>query len=154
VANVLLVDDDAENLWALRIALEGDGHRVIVAGDARRAMGVLSREHVQLMVTDLEMPEMNGAQLCLWVRSQPAHGELPIVMLSAAPEPAGCPRCWTRFLRKPADLGDLSRVIHAHVAARLTGRRRSLCKVCAYAALKCQDPSASRWPAVNADCWP
>ena len=73
VANVLLVDDDAENLWSLQLALESDGHHVSVAGDANCALDILCRESIQLMITDYEMPGIDGAELCRLVHEQPAH---------------------------------------------------------------------------------
>ncbi|WP_242681881.1 response regulator [Paraburkholderia hospita] len=97
VANLLLVDDDAENLASLQLALESDGHHVSIAGDASRAMEMLMREPIELVVTDYEMPGMDGAEFCRQVRAQPAHRDLPIVMLSAGPEPVCVLRCWTLF---------------------------------------------------------
>ena len=150
MANILLVDDDFENLWSLQIALEGDGHRVMVATDARQALALLRREPVELMIIDYEMPGIDGVRLCWMTRSLTAYSLLPIVMLSAATEPAHGPRAWTHFLRKPASIHDLATLIDAHVAARLTRATH----VSAGAMRRCADPAASRWAAVNAGCWP
>ena len=130
MATVLLVDD-AENLWPLQTALERDGHRVSVAGDARRALDVLNRERVQLVITDYEMPDTDGATLCRLLRARPGCAELPIIMLSAAPEPVHGARHRTRFPRKRASIRELStyrfprggtanarRVIRWHPSAR------------------------------------
>jgi CheY-like chemotaxis protein len=73
VANLLLVDDDAENLASLQLALESDGHHVSIAGDASRAMEMLMSEPIELVVTDYEMPGMDGTEFCRQVRAQPAH---------------------------------------------------------------------------------
>lgn len=93
MANILLVDDDLENLWALQLALEADGHRVVAVEDAGRALDLLRREPVHFMITDYEMPLVDGAQLCRMVRAWGALS-LPIVMLSAAPEPVSAPGAW------------------------------------------------------------
>jgi DNA-binding response OmpR family regulator len=151
MANILLVDDDLENLWSLRVALESEGHRVCVAGDAQRALDLLQDEPVQLLITDYEMPGTDGAQLCGLVRAQPAHAVLPIAMLSAAPEPRNVPRLWTRFLRKPASFKDLLTFIETHVAVRQL--RRAYC-VSSAASLMCADRAASRWAAVDIRTWP
>jgi CheY-like chemotaxis protein len=98
------VDNDAENLWSLRIALVGGGHRVMVAADAGRALAILRHEAVEIMITDYQMPGIDGVQLCEMTRSQPAHSSLPIVLQSAATEPAYAPRVWTHFLRRPASI--------------------------------------------------
>lgn len=154
VANILLVDDDSENLWALQVALEGDGHRVRIATDARRALDVLRRESVEFMITDLEMPGIDGAQLCGIVRAQPGYSELPILLLSAAPEPRRMPHPWTRFLRKPASFDDLEAAIDAHVALRLTTLKRFSLHASVRAVLMCEHPPASHWQPVSTDCWP
>lgn len=150
MANILLVDDDLENLWSLQVALEGDGHHVSVAADAQRALDLLRREPIHFLITDYEMPGIDGAELCRLVRARPVHSSLPILMLSAAPEPRHIPRVWTRFLRKPASFGDLAATIDAHVAARVTHRHH----VSFGPMLRCTDTAASRWKPVNARCWP
>ncbi|WP_075643776.1 response regulator [Paraburkholderia monticola] len=116
VANLLLVDDDAGNLASLQLGLESDGHHVSTAADAARAMQMLSREAVEIVVTDYEMPGMDGAEFCRQVRAKAAHRELPIVMLSAGPEPVCASRCWTLFFRKPASLDRLTAAICAQIA--------------------------------------
>ncbi|MGT2474587.1 response regulator [Paraburkholderia terrae] len=119
VANILLVDDDPENLWAAQVALEGDGHRVTIANGGARALDVLRRYPIELVVTDYEMPEIDGVELCRIIRARPAYSELPIVLLSAAPEPRCSVQFWTTFLRKPASFDDLLAVIDAHAARRI-----------------------------------
>ena len=155
MAYILLVDDDPENLWSLQVALEGDGHRVSVADNARRALDVLQREHVQLVVTDYEMPEIDGVGLCRLIRAKPGYAELPVIMLSAAPEPpAHGVRHWTKFLRKPASIGELSAAIDAHAAARLSSHRSRRPVASVRARLKTLHPPASRWASVDSACWP
>ena len=61
MANILLVDDDLENLLSLQVALEGDGRHVTVAGDAQRPLDHVRREPVELLITDYEMPGIDGS---------------------------------------------------------------------------------------------
>ena len=154
VANVLLVDDDAENLWSLQLALESDGHHVSVAGDANGALDILRREAIHLMITDYEMPGIDGAELCRLVHEQPAHCGLPIVLLWAAAEPPDLRQSWTRFFRKPARIRDLTAALDAHVAMRQPAMRLPHPKACVRAVLRCQNLPASRWIAVEPRCWP
>ena len=83
------------------------------------ALQKLQREVPRLIVTDWLMPGMDGSELCRRVRSQPALAELPIILLSAMPEPEGEPRCWTVFFRKPADLDALLNTVGTLIAERL-----------------------------------
>lgn len=154
VANVLLVDDDAENLWSLQLALESDGHHVSVAGDANCALDILRREPIQLMITDYEMPGIDGVELCRLVHEQPAHSGLPIVLLSAAAEPQSQSQSWTRFFRKPARIQDLTATLDAHVAAHRRAVRPQYPRASVRAVLRCQVLPESRWIPVDADCWP
>jgi CheY-like chemotaxis protein len=118
---VLLVDDDLENLWALQLALDSAGHHVVLAESGPEALQKLQREIPRLIVTDWQMPGMDGIELCRRVRCQPALADLPIVLLSAMPEPEQEQRCWTVFYRKPADLDALLNTVSALAAGRLGG---------------------------------
>ncbi|MCX5545381.1 response regulator [Paraburkholderia sp. CNPSo 3076] len=150
MANVLFVDDDPENVWPLALALESHGHRVSVVADASAAMAFMRREFVQCLITDYQMPDIDGIKLCQMVRASPTIAGLPVVLLSAAPEPDGCPRCWTRFLRKPVQVGQLIEAVDAYIAERLTVARSP----CRHAAGRFQYLSAARWAPVNSACGP
>jgi CheY-like chemotaxis protein len=159
VAKVLLVDDDAENRLALQGALESDGHEVAVAGDVSTAMAILNSAPIQCVVTDLEMPGTDGAQFCRQLRANPVHRDLPIVMLSAAPEPlVDGVRYWTHFMRKPASFAGLAVAIAAEADTRSNTRCASTPRpkpgVLVRVALQCQTPCASRWQPVHAPSWP
>ncbi|REE17737.1 response regulator receiver domain-containing protein [Paraburkholderia sp. BL27I4N3] len=145
MSTVLLVDDDSDNRWALQLALEGNGHRVVLARNGLDALKKLARGIPRLIITDWEMPEMDGAELCRHVRCNPALAHLPIILLSAMPEPGHGPPCWSAVFRKPADLSVLMQTVDALAAERLVG---------AVAPLAPESPMASRWQAVNPRCWP
>ncbi|MBC8740408.1 response regulator [Paraburkholderia sp. UCT31] len=142
---VLLVDDDSESLWSLQLSLEGRGHHVVLARNGADALNKLLRGIPRLIITDWQMPEMDGAELCRHVRCNPALAHLPIILLSAMPEPGHGPPCWSAFFRKPADLSALMRTVDALAAERLAGT---------VAPLALESPMASRWQAVNPRCWP
>lgn len=62
-ATVLIVDDELLVRQAFARLLERQGYRVLTAEDGREAVGVLAHEHIDLVVTDLMMPEMSGVEL-------------------------------------------------------------------------------------------
>jgi len=155
VTNVLLVDDDPENLWSLQIALEGDGHRVSIADSARRAMFVLRHEPIQFVITDFEMPGIDGAQLSSMIAAEPAYKETPVLLLSAGPEPLHRPHSWVRFLRKPASFADLRDAIDCFAAERLPLHVvRTNAIASPRAVLKCLGASAIHWSGIDPGCWP
>jgi response regulator RpfG family c-di-GMP phosphodiesterase len=67
---VLCVDDEPNILSAIRRALRGSGYRVLTAESGQQALQLLSAETVHLIVSDMRMPAMDGAQLLEQVRQQ------------------------------------------------------------------------------------
>ncbi len=77
---LLLIDDDQPLRRALRLALEKSGHTVVEANDGRAALKAHQAQPVDLVITDLIMPEMEGVELIRSLRkSNPA---LPIIAMS------------------------------------------------------------------------
>src|SRR4051812_36386756 len=67
---VLIVDDDPIAIELLRETLADAGHDVLCAGDGQEALGMLGGEQpVQVLITDWQMPGMNGVDLCQAVRA-------------------------------------------------------------------------------------
>jgi two-component system, NtrC family, response regulator PilR len=62
-ARVLVVDDERSMRELLSIVLRRDGYDVMVASDGRAAMAVLERERVDVLITDIRMPEMTGVDV-------------------------------------------------------------------------------------------
>jgi two-component system response regulator PilR (NtrC family) len=62
-ARVLVVDDERSMRELLSIVLRRDGYEVLVAGDGKAAVQVLQRERVDVLITDIRMPEMTGVDV-------------------------------------------------------------------------------------------
>lgn len=84
MARILIVDDDEMERVLLRSVLEAQ-HELLFAPNGRVAEDIIEKEQVDLVVTDLAMPEVNGLRL---IRDLRARGEImPIIAISgAAPE--------------------------------------------------------------------
>ncbi|BCG05427.1 response regulator (plasmid) [Paraburkholderia sp. PGU19] len=136
---VLLVDDELDNLLPLKSVFEANGYSVQLATNGKEALDKLACCFRGLIVSDWEMPVMDGLDLCRQVRSRPTTRELPIILLSALPEPADGPPCGCVYFRKPANLDVL-----VQSASRLIAHHMYL----AIAA------PAGRWQGVDARCWP
>ena len=63
-ANILVVDDTPENLRLLTRALHGTGYRVRAAPGGQQALRMARHEAPDLVLLDIDMPEMNGFQVC------------------------------------------------------------------------------------------
>jgi CheY-like chemotaxis protein len=70
VATILLVDDDPQVQAAITIALEQAGHQVAQVNDGRQALRQLRAQLVDLVITDILMPEVDGLELIRLLRRE------------------------------------------------------------------------------------
>lgn len=80
---ILVVDDEFHIRSVVGTKLRGAGFAVVEAADAVEAFEVLAERAVDLVVTDYEMPGMNGLQMAIELARRPATARLPVVMLTA-----------------------------------------------------------------------
>src|SRR5215216_8148433 len=80
---ILLVEDDADTRFALAMLFELEGFEVINATDGEEAYLRAVIEHPDLIVTDINMPKVNGLDLIKLVREDVRIGGVPIVAMSA-----------------------------------------------------------------------
>ena len=85
-ARVLVVDDSAVARAKLRKLFEGAGYLVETATDGNEALDVLNRSRFEVLVTDLEMPNMNGIELIAAVQGNMDTEDLPIVAITGHDE--------------------------------------------------------------------
>src|SRR5262249_18496569 len=84
-ARILLAEDNAVNQIYAATLLEQRGHRVSVAPNGREALEYLDRDQFDIVLMDVEMPEMDGfaATAAIRAREKKTGGHLPIVALTA-----------------------------------------------------------------------
>jgi CheY-like chemotaxis protein len=80
---VLLVEDDPALRRYLEVVLQRAGYAVLSAGDGLEAMKFLLTAQVDVVVTDALMPNLDGYELCRFVRNSDHLAHLPIILLSA-----------------------------------------------------------------------
>jgi len=80
---VLLVEDDRSLRRYFEVVLRQEGYEVFVASDGLEAMRIALRSPLDIVVTDAIMPNLNGYELCRFLRSTPHLSQLRIVLLSA-----------------------------------------------------------------------
>ena len=78
---VLIVDDDLEIVEAVRYALEGAGHRVLVARDGNQGLALAERENPDLMILDMMMPKRSGFLVLEKIRRL-RDEPLPVIMIT------------------------------------------------------------------------
>lgn len=78
---ILVADDEFAVLEVLSMALEGEGHRVLKAGDGADALRILVTQPCDIVVCDEVMPVMSGTQLVSAMRAEPRLAELPVILM-------------------------------------------------------------------------
>lgn len=86
--HVLAVDDDPLNLALLRETLATEPVEVSTLEDPRTFWGTLDRERPDLVVLDVDMPHLDGMELCRTIRTDPHWSALPVLFLTARTGPA------------------------------------------------------------------
>lgn len=109
---ILIVEDDVTTRQMLQRHLENHGFRVAVAAHGQEALERLKRGDVDLVVTDVNMPVMNGVEFIYRMRQEPAYQHIPALVMSSD--------SWISLnallgekgvegvLHKPLDLADLA----------------------------------------------
>jgi class 3 adenylate cyclase len=90
---LLVVDDNRVNRLLLGRALEQLGHAVAFAENGRQALDTLRQRPVDLILLDIEMPEMDGYRVLETLAADPRLRDLPVVMMSSVEEVDSVARC-------------------------------------------------------------
>lgn len=106
-ARVLVVDDDPLNRMMLTLGLEGQGHTVVQAEDGRAGLELLEQEPFDLVITDIEMPRLDGHALLDLRRDAARWSDTPFIVVSGVDAMESIVRCIQRgaedYLPKPFD---------------------------------------------------
>jgi DNA-binding NtrC family response regulator len=126
---ILAIDDDPECLSALRRALSGIGYPVLTTEDADQVFAMLRDKPVDVLISDIDMPAMNGVELIRRVRA--AHPDVVRVLLTGQGTFDSARRAINdgevyRFLEKPFDVRNLRQVVLEAIARRRELAQNSL----------------------------
>ena len=80
---ILVVDDDRNIVRFAEVLLEKNGFSVITANDGSYALEKVLREKPDLVLLDIDMPEMNGFEVLERMKQNPATKRIPVIMLTA-----------------------------------------------------------------------
>lgn len=121
--SILIVDDEFGLAEMLREMLAELGHQATVAINGRLAIRALEEQPVDVVLTDVMMPVMDGRELARTLRADPRHQRLPIILMtslaSAAPVESGL---YEAVLEKPFTPQRFLDVLNAVMAERADGR--------------------------------
>jgi CheY-like chemotaxis protein len=112
---ILVVDDSPVVVEAVRDALLKDGYTVLAAADGIEALDMVRQNRVDLILLDIDMPRMNGYQLCKLLKRDEKFREIPVVMLTAKSSDAD--RMWgvkagtDEYLTKPFNYAKVKEIL-------------------------------------------
>lgn len=112
---ILAVDDSRAILQMVTFTLKGAGYEVDGAADGREALGMAAAKNYAMVITDLNMPNMDGLTLIQSLRGKPQYRFTPLLMLTTEANPAfkekGKAAGATGWLVKPFDPQQLVGVV-------------------------------------------
>jgi two-component system chemotaxis response regulator CheY len=125
---ILVVDDDAGSRLVARATVEGLGHECVTAADGREGWDAIQRMAPHVVITDREMPELDGVELCRRIRAAERDSYTYIVVLTSHSDPAdvlsGMQAGADDYVTKPLDPVAIEAALLA--AARVTALHAEL----------------------------
>ena len=123
--SILVVEDNEELLYTIKRILSAR-YNVFMSRNGKEALETLGQSSVDLVITDLLMPEMDGAELCRAIRSDISTSHLPIIVLSARTAAEAKMESFESgadaYIAKPFDI----KVLIAQVDGLILNRKRIL----------------------------
>lgn len=86
-ASILVVEDSLTQALKLRRVLEQHGHHTQAAGNGREALAAVEKEVPTLIITDINMPEMDGYELCHRLKQHARSRHIPVILLTSLSDP-------------------------------------------------------------------
>jgi DNA-binding response OmpR family regulator len=126
IAQIMVVDDDPDTVTILTRYLQREGFATIEALSGRQCLKLVAEHHVDVILLDLMMPEMDGFEVVLALKSNPASAEIPIIMVTARDDiearSEGMRVGVSDFLAKPVFRKQLANRIKAQLDTIATAR--------------------------------
>jgi signal transduction histidine kinase len=125
-ANVLVVDDTVENLRLIASMLGQQGYEVRPVTNGRQALLAVERDPPDLILLDINMPGMNGYEVCAHLKQQEALKDVPVIFLTALSDVADKIRAFEAggvdYITKPFRMEEVHARVRTHLALRQSAR--------------------------------
>ena len=116
---ILVVDDEADVLDALKSSLERQDFKVALAQDGEEALKKLESESPDLIILDLIMPKLSGEELLKLIRKNLKTMDTPVIVSTVRRETSTLVNLMklgaTDYLMKPYDIKELSKIINVYI---------------------------------------
>ena len=124
--DILIVEDSPTQALLLEGMLATQGFHVISAGNGREALQSLATHHPALVISDIQMPEIDGYELCRLIKADEALRDLPVMLLTSLSSPQdiihGLECGADNFVVKPYEEAFLMERVHSVLANSLLTR--------------------------------
>lgn len=117
-ATIVVVNDDTRLLSRVETLLRPLAARIVTVTEPLRVLGVLAEAAPDLVIMDMDMPQLNGIELCRVMRNDPRWATVPVLFLADQPEPATI----TRMFEVGADDFVVKPVLGPELVARVKNR--------------------------------
>lgn len=126
LARIMVVDDDADTVAVLSRYLEREGFDTVTALSGPECLKLVGENHVDVILLDLMMPDMDGFEVVRRLKRDPATAEIPIIMITARDDiesrAEGMRVGISDFLAKPVFRKQLANRIKAQLNTVATAR--------------------------------
>jgi len=127
MARVLLVEDNRDNLELARYLLQCAGHTVLAAMNGAEGVTLVQRDPPDLVVSDLQMPVLDGYEMLRAMRADPQIPRMPMIAVTAFSMPGDSTRAlaagFDGYLSKPIDPETFVQSIEAFLPPSLRSAR-------------------------------
>ena len=80
---VIIVEDNELNMKLFNDLLEAHGYKTLQTKDGRQALELAQRHHPDLIIMDIQLPEVSGLEVTRWIKSDDAIKDIPIIAVTA-----------------------------------------------------------------------
>ena len=116
---ILIVDDNPENLRVLSSLLSKEGYRIRVAKDGKQALATIEESEPDLLLMDVQMPKMDGFEVCRRIKKNKKLKEFPIIFISALGDSfnkkVGFEAGAVDYVDKPIDADEVKARVKVHL---------------------------------------
>ena len=116
---ILIVEDDRSFASVLSFLFKGEGLKVYVAYNGNSALEQIHKKSPDMVVLDINLPDINGFKLCEAIKARPDTRDVPVIMLTARDRPTDLEKGKRlgviEYLVKPVDHRELLELVRRHL---------------------------------------
>ena len=120
---ILIVDDTPQNIQVLGNILYEKGYNISISSSGAQALQSINKQAPDLILLDIQMPEMDGYQVCEVLKSNPLTKDIPVIFLTAATESENIVQGFelgaVDYIAKPFNVAELLMRVATHIELKL-----------------------------------